>query len=69
MYCSRSYCHLTVVIGMVYAGKITNVTKTIADVESDLRLGGYDVEKRSKKIGDLREENERVLLFLEMKEG
>ncbi|KAI9573133.1 acetoacetate-CoA ligase [Boletus coccyginus] len=41
----------------VYAGKAINVTKKIADVESDLRLGGYGLEKavvlRSEKTGDI----------------
>lgn len=41
----------------VYAGKTINITKKIADVERDLRLGGYGLEKvvvlRSEKTGDL----------------
>ena len=41
----------------VYAGKTINITDKIADVESDLRLGGYGLEKavvlRSEKTGDL----------------
>jgi acetoacetyl-CoA synthetase len=41
----------------VYAGKTINITNKIADVESDLRLGGYGLEKavvlRSEKTGDL----------------
>ena len=41
----------------IYAGKTINITDKIADVESDLRLGGYGLENavvlRSEKTGDL----------------
>jgi acetoacetyl-CoA synthetase len=42
---------------IVYAGKTLKIGNKIADVESDLRLGGYGLEKavvlRSEKTGDL----------------
>ena len=41
----------------VYAGNTINITSKIGDVESDLRLGGYGLEKavvlRSEKTGEL----------------
>ncbi|KAF8444759.1 acetoacetate-CoA ligase [Boletus edulis BED1] len=41
----------------VYAGKTINITGKIADIESDLRVGGHGLEKavvlRSEKTGDL----------------